>query len=191
MITYIAASACSPSDKEFMVQLVKDYNRMMFSVAKQYEADQGTREDIIQDSLEKLIQKVSVLRQMESCILAGYIATTVRHTAINQLRKDSKRKERQCEWNEQREIEYSSDSRTLEDLLVLSERKSKLWQIWPRLSEEERFLLEGKYILGYDNSELALQFGCKPDSIRMKLTRARRKAFDLMCEEEGDCDGKE
>ena len=40
--------------------------------------------------------------------------------------------------------------------------------------------------MGYKDTELADMLGCKKDSIRMKLTRARRRAFQLMTEEEGD-----
>ena len=40
--------------------------------------------------------------------------------------------------------------------------------------------------MGYKDAELADMLGCKKDSIRMKLTRARRRAFQLMTEEEGD-----
>mgnify|MGYP000376296232 CR=1 FL=1 len=44
----------------------------------------------------------------------------------------------------------------------------------------------GKVHLGLQGYELADMLGCKKDSIRMKLTRARRRAFQLMTEEEGD-----
>ena len=32
------------------------------------------------------------------------------------------------------------------------------------------------------DAELAEEFGCSPDSIRMKLTRARRKALEMIKE---------
>lgn len=184
MIMFLSAIECSPSDKEFVIQLYQDYNRLMFSVAKRYISDYGACEDIVQDSLEKLIKKVQILRPMECCILASYIVSTVRNTAINYLKLEGKIKERQSSLEDRQENEYLSGNYSLEELLVLTERKSKLQKIWPLLSEEEQLLLEGKYILGYNDSELALQLGCKPDSIRMKMTRARRKAFDLMFEQE-------
>ena len=42
------------------------------------------------------------------------------------------------------------------------------------------------YMEDYKDAELADMLGCKKNSIRMKLTRARRRAFQLMTEEEGD-----
>lgn len=44
-------------------------------------------------------------------------------------------------------------------------------------------LLERKYILGYENEELGRMLGCRTDSVRMKLTRARRKVLRLMGKE--------
>ena len=35
---------------------------------------------------------------------------------------------------------------------------------------------------GHSGEELAEEFGCSPDSIRMKLTRARRKALEMIKE---------
>lgn len=43
-----------------------------------------------------------------------------------------------------------------------------------------RWLLEARYILDYSDGELARELGVKPDSVRMALTRARRKARRLM-----------
>jgi len=34
--------------------------------------------------------------------------------------------------------------------------------------------------LGYDDNQLAIMLGCRPNSIRMKLTRARRKVLALV-----------
>ena len=75
---------------------------------------------------------------------------------------------------------------SLDKRIMLAEQKERLMQIWSSLPEEDRLLLEGKYILGYTDAELADMLGCKKSSVRMKLTRARRRAFQLMTEEEGD-----
>ena len=75
---------------------------------------------------------------------------------------------------------------SLDERIISEEQKDRLMQIWGSLPEEDQLLLEGKYILGYKDAELADMLGCKKNSIRMKLTRARRRAFQLMTEEEGD-----
>lgn len=48
---------------------------------------------------------------------------------------------------------------------------------------EERLLLEQKYVLGWSDNELASMLGIQPQSVRMRLTRAKRKAIQLMKEQ--------
>lgn len=66
------------------------------------------------------------------------------------------------------------------------EHKERLYEVWGQLPEEDLILLEGKYILRCTDSELAEQLHCKPDSVRMKLTRVRRKVFRMMNSNGGD-----
>ena len=55
-----------------------------------------------------------------------------------------------------------------------------LARVWPRLDEDTRWLLEARYILDYSDSELAREMGVKPTSVRMALTRARKKARAML-----------
>ena len=42
------------------------------------------------------------------------------------------------------------------------------------MTESDQLLLLGKYTMDMSDTELAQVINCKPSSIRMKLTRARR-----------------
>ena len=61
-----------------------------------------------------------------------------------------------------------------------AERGKRLADALRRLAETDRILLEGKYLLEYSDETLAKQLGCRPASVRAKLTRARRRAFQLL-----------
>ena len=65
----------------------------------------------------------------------------------------------------------------------LAEQSDALYRVWRRLPERDRELLYRKYVLRQDNEELAEFLHCKPDSVRTRLARARKKAAALM---EGD-----
>ena len=54
--------------------------------------------------------------------------------------------------------------------------------VWPQLSTQDKILLESKYILGYNDNEIGKLLGCKASSVRMYLTRARRRAVELISE---------
>ncbi|MFQ7402031.1 MAG: RNA polymerase sigma factor, partial [Neglectibacter sp.] len=105
---------------------------------------------------------------------------------INYMRKQGRTDGRCCSLEEQEEQDMAIPEPSLDERIMLAEQKERLMQIWSSLPEEDRLLLEGKYILGYTDAELADMLGCKKSSVRMKLTRARRRAFQLMTEEEGD-----
>ena len=51
--------------------------------------------------------------------------------------------------------------------------------------EDMRYLLSGYYLLGYKTSHLAKELGCGESTVRMRLTRARRYAKELMQQKEG------
>ena len=134
----------------------------------------------MQESVLKLIPNISFLRQQENCIKASYVVSTVRNTAINHLRKQG-RVTGKCSNLEDEDVVMPGPS--LDDHLLQTERLERLAEVWDLLPEDDQLLLEGKYILGQEDTELADMLGCKASSIRMKLTRARRRAFQLMNEE--------
>lgn len=63
-------------------------------------------------------------------------------------------------------------------------------RLWQKVTPEERFLLECRCLLDYSDKELAKYLNCKPASVRMKLTRARRKAAALLKDWEGGEDNE-
>lgn len=73
-----------------------------------------------------------------------------------------------------------------EELAILAERRETLRRAWSRLDDGSRDLLAGKYILEKSDDEIAEELGCASGSVRMKLTRARRRLLETMKEEEAD-----
>ena len=69
-----------------------------------------------------------------------------------------------------------------EEVVIMDEKKRDFLKVWDTLPDDTRELLADKYILRMSDAELAEEFGCSPDSIRMKLTRARRKALEMIKE---------
>ena len=186
MLIFISAVIDDPNDREFMEQFYLEYERLMYATVLGLLADPEAAKDIVQESVLKLIPKISFLRQQKRCINANYVVSTVRNTTINYLRKQSRIGSRCSSIDDQAEQDLTSSETSPDRLILLMEEKELLVQIWGSLSEEDRLLLEGKYILGYHDDELATMLGCRKDSVRMKLTRARRRAFQRMLKEGGD-----
>lgn len=184
MLIYFLESIEDESDKEYFIWLYNEFERLMYSIAFKYTTIPQIAEDIVQDSVENLLKKINTIRTMKKRVLASYITSTVRNTSINHL-KAIEHERGHIVGDLDNELETIQTDGSIERLLQLADDLKKLSLIWEKLSREDRFLLEGKYILGYNNNELARMFRCQPNSIRMKLTRARRNAFALLIEQEG------
>ena len=185
MLAFICSAVQEPTDQEYIIWLYQEFKGIMHATAKKYASEYHTDEDIVQDSILKLIPKVKTLRSLERCILTSYIVSTVRNTGINHLKAHQPERETTVDVSDEKLAGITARGLSPDELVILKERMAQLRKIWPKLSEDEQTLLEGKYILGYTDMELAQWLKCQPSSIRMKLTRARRKALALLIKQEG------
>lgn len=76
-----------------------------------------------------------------------------------------------------------------DELLIKHESTKKIFSIIQKLAPNERFLLESKYIEQLSDNEIASTLHVKPSSIRMMLTRVRRKVLTQLINE-GDKNGQ-
>ena len=63
MIAFICMTVQDPDDKEYMIWLYEEFKNIMFYTAKKYIRDQATCEDIAQECIVKLIQKIESLEK--------------------------------------------------------------------------------------------------------------------------------
>ena len=184
MITSTFSSDNELSDKEFMVHLYTKYENLLFYTAQKYISERGSVEEVVQESLVKLHEKIRTIKPMPEIVLASYIRSTVRNTAINILKSAGYEEDRQISTENIIDV-MDEHALSLDTLMQISRYRELLSKIWPELSKEEQFLLEGKYILGYSDRELSTELCCQPSSVRMKLTRARRHALSILASREG------
>lgn len=188
MLTY-ALSAAGASDQEFMLSIYEKYERLMFHTAGRLCQKRDLTEEAVQESLLRLIPKIPLLRTLEEAALVSYINVTIRNTAYLILRRQSRETALPLE-EEAADEEESDPAEILQSRVTEEEERKALWGVWPKLSETDRFLLESRYVTQNSTEEIAQVLACSPGTVRMKLTRARRRAQKLMkAWEGGDCDG--
>lgn len=170
----------SPDDQEFIKNLYNDYHRLMYSVAQKYFSTMEDRQDLVQSCLVRLIDHVDTIRSLDQRALVSYIVTTINNAAYTYYRKNCTINVTSFETLPETDDICTEDF--VLDLVPMIDQNIQLSELWANISEEDKILLEGKYILGYTNVELAKYFKCKPDSIRMKLFRARRNALKILKE---------
>lgn len=154
MLPIIISTLDNDLDRDFMTWLYEEYEPLLFKVAQRFALTHHDVEEIVQDSLERLIKKISTIRHMERCILSAYIVSTVRNTSIEFLRKEKRRQARQRNYDDTSWTMEMQPQLSLEELLLLAENRQELVSAWGELPELDRALLEGKYFLGLSDAEI-------------------------------------
>lgn len=164
-------------EQHFLEDFYPTYRVLLFRLAGKLTDNPADREDLVQETLSRLLDKISLLATLAPCQVEAYIARTMQHTYYNALKK--------------RQLWKMLDIED-ETLLTLADRQASREQeeemqahlevllLFRRLKPEDRLLLEGWYLLGKTPEALAEAVGCKPDTIRSKLHRARKRALRLL-----------
>lgn len=182
MIPYCILMIEDDDDRAFMEEIFLNYQRLMFDEIHKIVKEPWTVEDIMQSTLVKLIDKIALLRSRSRDQLVNYIISASKNTALNYVRDNATPSESPFE-DYLNTSDSANDGHAIEQRLMKKDELDCLVRIWPKLDERTRHLLEGYYILGKPMTELAGELGIKPESIRMALTRARKKAYELLEEE--------
>ena len=188
MLTYVLAQIEQTDDQTFMIELYENYKYIMFATAKKYVADTETMEDLVQDSLVKLIPKLGTLRRLEPNARISYVVYTVRNTAINHLRRKSVENRYFVDESDESIPHSISAFREVEDLVESSDRTKAFCRMLDMIPERDQLALRGRYYLQMTDDELAELLECKPGSVRVMLTRARRRLLELLQKEGFDYD---
>lgn len=179
MISSVISAIDNPDDQQFMIALYNEYEQLMFWAVSKYLVNIEDRRDAVQDTLVTLIRKIDTIRSLEENRLRTYIVYTAESKAINLV----KRKNIELRlFDDLDSIPTGASINSAEEYFLQIGIKNKISSIWPKLTTQEKIVLESKYILGYNNNEIGKILGCRANSVRMYLTRARRKALDLLME---------
>ncbi|WP_369282024.1 RNA polymerase sigma factor [Oscillibacter sp. GMB15532] len=170
-------------DRAFMSDLVKAYERIIYSTVRKITTDCWDVDEIYQITWVRLIDKIPLLRSQSRDQRVNYLISTAHNTALNYLR-DSKRPKELSYEDYMDTSDFRNDDHLAERYLVKEEELAQLSRVWSKLDERSRYILEGYYILERPMDELAQELGIKPSSIRMALTRARKAAYALLEKEE-------
>ena len=167
------------SDREFMARIFVQYQWLMYRTIEDIVKDHWVAEDVVQATVEKLIDKMAKLKALEEKRLANYIITACRHNAYNELRYQS----RHPIFSIDEEWDTDAGEHTVHSVeadLIRGEDLRRMAEIWDMLDPRNKFVLEARYILEKTDAEIAEELCIRPNSVRMVLTRARKQAYELM-----------
>ena len=161
---------------DFLLQFYDQYRNYLYKhVWSQYCSKQDV-EDIVQTVWEKLIAKEDLLIKLEHRQRLNYISKTVENTV-----RELKRKQRVsvCSLEQIKEPTYDG-TRFLEQLQDKHMKHEHFQAVWAQVDASTRELLERKYWLDETDEEIASAMNISTASVRMYLSRARRRALSIL-----------
>lgn len=178
-----ASSPLSAAEHEFFQKFYEEYKDFIFYIANRYITTPSDCEDVVQDSVMRLLCNAKVLMELNHPKTVKYIAMTVKSAFLDHQRKKLSAKEIDLD-EEQLTLLLERTNLHLDD--EQTQTKMNVYQLKHTLSDRDWLVLEGKYILGYSQEELSELVGVSSDSIRMILHRARKNAREILLAEVTD-----
>lgn len=183
MIPFCILVIENDDDRDFMISLYNNYKNLMFFEVGKIVKGEYDREDVVQDVLIKLIDKISLLRSRSHDQQINYIISACKHTALNYIRDHSSRTE--VSYEDYIDLpDTDHDGHEMDLRMIKGEELETLRRMLPKMDSRSQRLLEGYYFLDMPMAELAKELKIKPSSVRMSLTRARKRALELLQEAE-------
>jgi RNA polymerase sigma factor (sigma-70 family) len=136
----LLVKAAAGGDAEAWRQIVEDYSRLVWSVARGFRLSLADAADVTQNTWLRLVENLDRLQNPDQ--LAGWLATTTRREALRMIRKA----QREVPDSEEAEASVSffgdsEDDGDPQTALVAEQDRSDLWQAYATLPERCRNLL--------------------------------------------------
>lgn len=159
-----------------MLGLYEKYHKLMYSIAGKT-ANPADCEDIVHSAMIRLIQNCATLMCLDEPALVKYISITVRTTSIKHYSQKEAWQSRVVSIDDEDMPDIPDTCPPIEEMLCSTERMEEFRQAWCSLADSERLLLEQKYFLFLSDDELSRIYNCKPSSVRVKISRAKKDVY--------------
>lgn len=175
MLPIIISTIENPEDHELMTEFYMEHHAFLYREARKHLDTPEDVEDIVYETLVKIIEKIHIFRDLTRRQQIKYALTTTKNLAY--IYRKRKNYFTIISLDEMETDIPADNSVSAEDVVSQKLQAAYVKQVWSQLDMDTRMLLEQKYILHWTDEELASLLGIKPQSVRMRLTRAKRALF--------------
>ena len=169
-------------DKIFFQSFYEEYKNYMYYIARKYVTVVEDCEDLVQDTIIRLMHNIPTLRQLSRFKIAKYISLTVKSAYLDSEKIKKKDDLIFLDDAEMEAIMIEQFHITGSDQVVAA--REAIQKLKKELPARDWLLLDAKYNLGLSQEEIGRLVGVAPDSVRMLLYRAREKAKQILDPEE-------
>lgn len=174
MIPFIIQSIENEHDRQFAISMYENYIRLIYSEVLKVERDPSVVEDIVQETITRLLPRIDLLATLSQSNLTNYIISTAKNTAYSFGRIKRKHKYIPMDNFDRSYSDLGTSEDDMDANLIHEAELDLLREAFEQLSDRDRSILESKYFLNKSDGEIAQDLGVKASSVRMLLTRARQ-----------------
>ncbi|HHV46243.1 MAG TPA: RNA polymerase sigma factor [Tissierellia bacterium] len=166
-------------DRKFMEQLYEEYYLLMRKKAYEIVMDDSVVDDIINDTIIRLIKYIDTIKKLECHKLTSYIVYTVRSVSIDFINKKSRHNKRMFYGldNDLSETIEDTEAPQPDEFVIIGEEIDELGKAISRLSEIDQEILFYKYNLEMSTTDIASIFNISKDNVCKRLQRARQRVL--------------
>ena len=165
------------TDYDLITSFYNRYVPLMYSEAKKYLECEEDAEDVVCEAFVKIIEKSSLFNKLEKNQQLYYAITTVRNLSYTLAKRNGYFSFCSLDCIEH---DFPDSSDLPQEILEKKQFHQEIINVWSELPLDDRMLLEQKYLLKWSDKELAKELGILPQSVRMRLTRAKRNIYEEM-----------
>ncbi|WP_432353243.1 RNA polymerase sigma factor [Anaerotruncus rubiinfantis] len=182
MIFFLIQAIEDDFDRSRLSNLYIKHQALFLSKSKKIIQDPYAAEDVLQDAMIRVIGRIHTLRTLSEAQMVAYIVKAIQSCAIDYCRK-VKRKPVFEDIEDHTEL---TDACDIMEHIDQQEMAIRLGAVLSNLPQRDQDILLYKYIMEYENTQIAQMLEMKPESVRMALTRARRRVKEFWKEEGND-----
>ena len=181
MFPIITCAIECPEDHDIILAYFQKNKLLLYAEARKYFSNQEDVEDIVYESLVRIMDHMEKFRSLLPQERIQYGRAIVRNLSYIQLKRQSRFT--MVPFEDVDTYLVVEENQLPENVVFTKTRLAQIRQIWVQMPVEDRLLLEQKYVLDWSDKDLAAILGIKPQSVRMRLTRAKRNIIQLLKEQ--------
>lgn len=181
MFPMMVCTIDGPEDHDIIVEFYTKHKMLLYAEAWKYLTTKEDVEDIVCETFARLIAYMDKFRTLLPFERVQYAKAVVRNLSYIHLKRSTFFTMVPFE---DVDVYLTVEENQLPESIAFKHlRLDAIRKIWAQMPVDDRLLLEQKYILGWSDKDLADRLGIKTPSVRMALTRAKRRIVALMKEQ--------
>lgn len=181
MFTIMTSAIECPEDHDIITDFYHQNKMLLYREAWKYLSLQEDVEDVVYEAFVRIIAHMEKFRTLLPHERIQYSKAIIRNLSYVQLKRSSLIA--MVPYEDVDTYLAVEENQLPESIVTQQMQSAQIRKIWVQIPVEDRLLLEQKYVLDWSDKELATTLGIQASSVRMRLTRAKRKVIGLLKEQ--------